>query len=137
MRQCGECTECCKGWLTASINGHAMFPGRKCHFLSKECTIYENRPDDPCGNYRCEWLNEEKYPEWMRPDLSKIIVTARSIGKSDFYLEFRECGEKMDSEILNWIYGFLTQQGIKGRIQINGGWTLIGPEGFDFGEVPT
>lgn len=134
-RDCGECTECCRGWLDDLVHGYSMFPGKPCQFVSdKGCTIYEDRPAVPCKNYQCEWLRDDglTYPAWMRPDLSKVIVTVRNWGENGehSFLEFRECGQKIDSEILNWIYMFVSSNNIPARIQVNRGWNMFGPPEF-------
>jgi len=53
-----------------------MKPGRACrHCTSQGCAIYENRPDDPCVQFRCGWLQDpEHFPDELRPDRSGVIV---------------------------------------------------------------
>lgn len=74
-RSCGECTACCQGWLKAQIYEHEMKPGQPCpHATDKGCGIYETRPE-LCRNFRCGWLiDSQHFPDWMRPDNSKVIV---------------------------------------------------------------
>jgi len=134
-RSCGGCTECCEGWLVADINGHRMFPGRPCQYKGKEgCSIYENRPVNPCVNYKCEWLMDdgEEIPEWMKPNLSKVIITRRVWGKNKdkIFLDIKECGEKIDSVVLNWVYMYGAMKNIAMRIEVNGGPNYLGPPEF-------
>jgi len=104
QRACGECTRCCEGWLRASIKGRKVYPGHGCYFLGKNCTIYEDRPLNPCQTYSCEWLKNEQFdfPEWMRPDLANVIVTER-IREGISYLEVRETGREISAMVLNWL----------------------------------
>ena len=78
LRNCGDCTACCEGWLSAeALDMHA---GRACkHRCSSGCGIYEDRPENPCRVFRCGWLNET-LPEKddFRPDqCGAILLTDR------------------------------------------------------------
>lgn len=105
QRICGDCTKCCEGWLHADIYGHQMHSGRPCFFLGKGCTIYENRPKDPCKQYTCAWLTEGHFPEWMKPSLSNVIITHRTSNDQPelSYYHVSETGSKIDSSVLNWL----------------------------------
>lgn len=130
QRQCDECTECCKGWLTASIYGKEMDSGRPCHFLAKTgCSIYKDRPADPCVNYSCMWLNDLEIPEWLKPSTAKVIMSWKRYSKGE-YLEVKECGEKMDSTVLNWIYIYSGQNNLNLAIEVAGSWYFRGPPEF-------
>lgn len=130
QRQCNECTECCKGWLTANIYGKEMMPGRPCHFLAKNsCSIYKDRPTDPCVNYTCMWLNNMEIPEWLKPSVSKVIMSWKRYSGGN-YLEVKECGEKMDSTVLNWIYIYAGQNNFNLAIEVAGSWYFRGPPEF-------
>ena len=103
-RTCGECTRCCEGWLKANIKGHKIYPGHPCHFLGKNCTIYVGRPASPCKVYNCAWLTNQQldFPEWMRPDLSNVIVTEK-LREGITYLEVKETGREISAVVLNWL----------------------------------
>lgn len=106
-RTCDGCAECCKGHLNGSAHGHQFYRGRKCFFLKDTCTIYSSRPEDPCKNYKCEWLSSDTLPMWMRPDLCDVIVTKRNLNTPEGSLEYYElveCDKKMQSEVLNWFF---------------------------------
>ena len=78
MRECGECTACCEGWLADKQLD--MYAGKACaHCRSGGCAIYETRPEQPCRTFKCAWLQEEEaFPEEMRPDkCGAIVLTAR------------------------------------------------------------
>lgn len=53
-----------------------MYPGRPCRHCTKQgCAIYDSRPEDPCRDFACGWLqNDSPLPEEMRPDKSGVIV---------------------------------------------------------------
>ena len=74
-RTCGDCTKCCEGWLEGVVHGYKMYRGCSCHFLEKSCSAYESRPENPCKSYNCAWLLEDKFPSWMKPSLSGVIIT--------------------------------------------------------------
>jgi hypothetical protein len=79
MRVCGECTACCEGWVTS--RHLAMRPGVPCeHRTDVGCAIYERRPDDPCKQFKCAWLQStpESLPDEMRPDRSGAILYFRA-----------------------------------------------------------
>lgn len=130
-RSCGDCGECCKGWLTFSIFGQNFHPGRPCHYFDKKCTIYEDeaRPKDPCDLYRCAWLSSDQMPLWMRPDKSKIIVTERTSGDVAYW-DVVECGQKIDSEALSWLILWSLDHNINLQYRIHGAAHKIGTQEF-------
>jgi len=128
-RTCDGCSECCKGWLHGSAMSHNFYPGKPCYFLQKTCSIYENRPIDPCKSYKCHWLNTDDLPMWMRPDLSNALVTLRVFNNIEFY-EILECGQKMDSSVLSWFIVWALNNGKNLKYQIDGGFTKIGNKEF-------
>ena len=73
-RICGPCTACCEGWLHAKKLD--MRPGHPCGHLAKDgCSIYPDRPEEPCVRFVCGWLQDaETYPDEMRPDRSGVIM---------------------------------------------------------------
>lgn len=125
-RSCGECTLCCEGWLIAEVHGHELGHGKKCHYLGeKACTIYEDRPVDPCQLFKCEWLVNHDIPEWMKPNLSKVILVSRHDDDCD-YLEAFEAGQKMDSSILQWLLLWVVNKKLKNlKYQVNRGWYYL------------
>ena len=125
-RSCDGCTKCCEGWLWSEAHGHKFWPGRPCHFLGeKKCSIYENRPVDPCVNFRCEWLDNENIPEWMKPNVSNVIIYKRIENDSEI-LEFTEAGSRLDSRVLSWIFMSYVDEKIGNvKYQLDGGWNYI------------
>jgi hypothetical protein len=78
-RQCDGCTKCCDGTLSADIYGHKMFPGTKCFFadINVGCTIYKDRPEEPCQTYICEWKKDSSIPESLKPSNIDTIIDYR------------------------------------------------------------
>ena len=84
MRTCGNCTACCEGWL--HDESLEMEAGKPCqHCTSRGCAIYDNRPEEPCRTFRCEWLkNEESFDDEMRPDrCGAILISDRPFKQWD------------------------------------------------------
>jgi hypothetical protein len=131
-RKCDECTACCEGWLTANIHGHEMRPGVKCHFLGKTCSIYPNRPENPCKQFKCEWLADENngIPEWIKPSQSGIIITTKSWGNNRYYWFVVECGKKIESDVLHWLILYCEKNLIPLEYQVNGNFYRRGPKEF-------
>lgn len=104
MRNCDGCTRCCEGWLEGEAHGKTFFPGKPCHFvkLGVGCADYKNRPSNPCKAFICEWILNKDIPEWMKPNLSNVIIKRDFIEGIPYY-NIVECGEKIDSSVLNWI----------------------------------
>ena len=130
MRECNGCTACCEGWLSGQAYGHYFQPGRPCHFKCEGgCAIYENRPENPCKTFTCEWLTNSELPEWMKPSISKVIVS-KKVWSGGEYLKVLEMGQKIDSDVLNWFFIHHLSTGIPMRIQVNGGMYNYGSPAF-------
>jgi len=135
QRECGSCTECCQGWLHGEAHGHKFYSGVPCHFVGeKGCSIYENRPENPCKSFKCEWLINNNIPEWMKPDKCKVIIKSEdwlhegeSQGK---YLIICEAGQQIDSKVLAWFFDIHLNTNIPMIIQIAGGARWYGNEKF-------
>lgn len=134
-RECGSCTECCRGWLTGEVNGHAFYPGQPCHFVGEHgCSIYQDRPENPCKVFECEWLRNKEIPEWMKPDKCKVLMTTREWfynGESrGSYLDVYEAGQQMDSRVLAWLFAFYLNTGVPMRVQVAGSFRRYGSAEF-------
>ena len=109
-KSCGACTACCSGALRGEAHGHHFYKGRPCFFLTeKGCGIYENRPESPCVTYKCGYLAEPFFPEWMRPDLSGALATPRvheyvedNETKHIPYMYVMEYGRPLSGKALMW-----------------------------------
>jgi len=70
------------------------------------------------------------YPEWLRPDLSGIIIQDKTTKSGISYLHITETGKKIDSEILLWCINYHLTTKKNMSIQINGGWNHFGDQDF-------
>lgn len=128
-RNCDGCTACCEGWLTGDVHGKYMYSGNPCHYKKQNgCAIYDDRPP-MCTDFRCAWLDDGEVPEWMKPNLSKVIMYWRSINDIP-YLAIVEAGKPIDSTVLNWLVQSALKKNINIRYMVNGGWNMIGSTEF-------
>jgi hypothetical protein len=104
QRQCGECTACCDGWVAGVIEGHEMKPGTPCHFRGEHnCTIYERRPQYPCRDFVCGWLQPgSPFPSDWRPDQVGVMVISMKWRGRDAYV-LRSAGRDPDEAMLAWM----------------------------------
>ena len=108
-KYCGDCSECCKGWLSANIEGKEITPKHPCeHIVDNKCSNYENRPKSPCKIFTCGWLSNpdsDLLPDWMRPDKSKFIFT-KSVGIYENLIPIFLVGDEIPKKSLNWTKKF-------------------------------
>lgn len=130
-RSCGTCTKCCEGHLTGVAHGIPFFSGKPCHFVDVDsgCSIYEDRPDDPCKSFKCLWLTEPNLPEWLKPNLSNVIFVSTKIDSHD-YIYAIESGSKMDAQTLSWAVAYMSLNKYNFAWQYDGGWSAIGTDEF-------
>ena len=78
-RSCGTCTKCCEGWLPTTVYGQEIKIGSPCRYVQDEvgCSIYQERPFNPCVKFQCAWLQDETIPDWVRPKESGVIAVVR------------------------------------------------------------
>ena len=135
MRKCGNCTKCCEGWLHGKAYKHTFYKGKPCFYLkeiscaSGGCSIYNDRPYDPCKTYVCAWVNEEFLPMWMKPNLINVICTKINKNNIEYY-EFVEAGNKIDATVLNWIVLWAINSKTNILYYIDGGLNYIGSDEF-------
>lgn len=129
-RVCGECTKCCEGYLKGEVYGHKFYDGVSCHFLGNgKCTIYTNRPENPCKNYKCYWLENLDIPEYMRPDKSNVLMTFRNNCNFE-YVQVLEVGSTMDSTTLAHIIQYFLPKNINIECRVNGNYYYFGSIDF-------
>lgn len=131
-RECGNCTKCCDGWLSANILEYKMFKGNPCFYVDKNncnCSIYAKRPLI-CSDFKCAWLQEESViPAWMKPNLINQIII-KHITHEFVYYELVEAGEKIDSSILNWFVQMAVQKKMNVKYSLYNVPYYIGDEYF-------
>lgn len=129
-RECGSCTKCCDGWLKTEIPNHRIFPSRPCHFVTKNgCSIYKDRPNDPCRVYKCQWLIDENLPHWMKPNEINAIIHYKIDGQFKYY-EVIEAGGKLMVEVLNWFILLALEKHINVQYTIMGAINRVGSVEF-------
>jgi len=130
-RSCGTCTACCDGWLKGTVRGHEMKPGVPCHFRGAGCcTIYEERPANPCRSFFCAWrLEGNPFPESFRPDRLGVIIVARQWRDRQGY-ELISAGRDPDENLLDWMREFSTATGSPFLYSIDGYYRAFGVPEF-------
>lgn len=131
-RECGTCTKCCDGWLTADIYGHKMEPGKPCPFVGEhKCTIYNNKRPQICSDFKCGWLKDDGtlFDEWMRPNNINVIFVHYKIEDVVWY-KLAEAGEKVNTLLLSYIIQIFTKNNVNLEYWINGAQFLIGTQKF-------
>jgi len=129
-RTCDGCTECCKGWLPGAANGHSFYPGKPCFYVTAtNCSIYKDRPADPCKEFKCTWIGENSLPMWMRPDLCGIVTTKHTQGDVTYY-RATECGKTIDAKVLSWFVMWALNSKINLIYEVDRGLNRIGSQEF-------
>ena len=128
-RTCDGCTKCCEGWLSGEAHGHAFFRGRPCFFLNKGCSIYDTRPQEPCRSYKCAWLDDMQFPEWMKPDLVNVIIN-RTKRDNIMYYTLVESGSLLNVKVLSWMVQWALNNNQNLMYYIDGGMNRIGSKEF-------
>jgi len=130
-RSCENCTKCCEGYLEGVAHGYKFYPGKPCQFVKNGtgCTIYAQRPKDPCVSFKCMWIMENEFPEWMKPDLSNVIVTYEVINDIP-YFNAVEAGSVMSSKVLSWLISYCVSKQVNLRYQVEGGINFLGSPEF-------
>jgi len=130
-RSCGECAKCCEGWLSGTVYGHSFSPGTPCFFLEKTCSIYQDRPQDPCRDYRCAWLSEATFPMWMKPSLANVIITRREDELHNIaYYIVDQAGGAVDPRALTWLVGWAEKTSANVEFRIEGERKRVGSPEF-------
>jgi hypothetical protein len=130
-RSCGTCTKCCEGYLSGEVRGIPFFKGKPCHFIKTNsgCSIYEDRPEDPCKGFKCLWLTDQNLPEWLKPNLSNAMFVPSVIDSHDYIFAI-EAGEKMDARVLSWAVAYMSFNKLNFAWQYDGVWSAIGSDRF-------
>ena len=129
-RSCGSCTKCCEGYLSGEVNNKLFYKGRPCFYCSENgCSIYEDRPENPCQSYSCLWLTDANIPEWLKPNLENVILSEKEI-KGIRYIELLEAGQPMSAKVLSWFFVFGLENKMNMVWETNGGHNWIGSTEF-------
>jgi len=110
-RECLPCTTCCHGWLYAEVLGNVLQHGHGCpHCIPEGCGVYDIRPNEPCRTYQCSWLVENSpLPDWMRPDLSGVIVLLNVDWQGRKVITAIPAGQTIPEKSLEWLKSYASQ----------------------------
>lgn len=117
LRKCKPCTACCEGYLDLGNDLQISKKTGSCmHCINSGCNIYVSRPTNPCRNSECLWLiDESPLPIWMRPDISRVIVTFNKFKNTD---ETVMVALQMDSTIAKKTLDWLSAYAVKHKISL-------------------
>jgi uncharacterized cysteine cluster protein YcgN (CxxCxxCC family) len=120
-RTCEGCTKCCEGWLYAEIDGQELTPGSPCQFvkINVGCSIYEERPQDPCRTFQCLWKTSESVPKEFSPKAHGVILSKQSVGDIE-YLSATYAGNHMNADMFSWFMSY----GVENQLNLQ--WTIEG-----------
>ena len=106
-KPCDKCSKCCEGWLTGNAYGFEFKPGTPCKFITRSgCGIYAARPEDPCKTFKCHWKTNPRIPDWLRPDLSQVIILPRYLEEKRYLRLFNSGSIWPDSKVFEWAEEF-------------------------------
>ena len=130
-RSCLGCTKCCEGWLSANIYGHDMYPGKACTFLGEArcCSIYDDRPEDPCKKFFCMWRLDLDVPEEFSPNKTGTIFTYQHDGGMK-YLTAAFAGKEITQEMISWLLDYHKKTGMNVEWTTNGTYNHVGSPEF-------
>ena len=140
MRECGDCSACCEGWIANRIEVAGgvteIFPGQGCRYcVGHGCSVYETRPQSPCRSFSCMWLTREsEFPEEMRPDISRaIVVDGMSLANWDV-LTAIPVGSTVPEATIDWLRLYSRQVGMPlvydEREEVSGKFTGLGTKSY-------
>ena len=86
------------------------------------------RACDACSKC-CEWLSNDNFAGWMRPDQVMTIMVSRQREGHNF-LEINEAGEKLRAEVLSWAVMYCLERNLNLVYFIDGGVNRIGSQEF-------
>ena len=92
--------------------------------------VHEDRPEQPCKNFKCVWLTDKTIPEWLKPNLSGALLATETLNGIKF-ITVKETGKQLNVSVLSWLIhaqqtGIITNM----RYELDGGWNFIGTPEF-------
>jgi hypothetical protein len=126
-KSCDGCTKCCEGYLSATIHGHEMFPGKPCFFVEQGvgCKEYETRPYAPCVTFQCEWRRNPYFDEWLAPAKTDVIF-ARQVRHGFEYIKLVEAGKPASKEIIDWGISYAEKNKLNFQWSVDGTFFSVG-----------
>ena len=110
--------------------------------VDERCSIYDERPEDPCRVFECGWKLNVTMPDWMRPDRSGAILIVGQLWVRPDGLRkvnlIAPAGRRVPPRTENLIRAFSQQTGLNflcyENVKSNGkftGLTAVKPIGDD------
>ena len=126
-KTCGTCQRCCDGTYTDTINGHVMGNGKPCYFLAKDgCSIYEDRPEKPCKEYKCLWLEYDEVPDFMKPENSGALIDTRSGSNGRPYVLIEGSESSYSAEVFFYAMEFAQKRNMPLAYKRGNGFSFMG-----------
>jgi hypothetical protein len=108
MKECGECTACCDGWLISNSYGNKFGNGIPCLFLcDKKCSIYNTRPET-CSKYQCAW-SQGLFPDWMKPTKSNVLISVEFDNNRKQFLKVIKMKTDIEQTIIDFIENWVKE----------------------------
>jgi hypothetical protein len=116
-----------------SVRGHEVCPGQPCPFSTGYgCTIYRDRPHDPCRKFICAWLAEgSPLPDSFRPDrVGFIVLPDMMVWRGLLVDVVTPAGRDPAGPPLEWLKRRAESEGRPFVYQQGGIWVGYGPAEF-------
>ena len=82
-----------------------------------------------CRAFECGWLQDPRIPEWLKPELSNVIIAYPVIDDIP-YMSVLESGESISASTLSWVILFALENSYNLLYEVNGGQNVIGSPEF-------
>jgi hypothetical protein len=108
-----------------------MFPGKPCQFVSPGvgCTIYKDRPKDPCKTFECAWRATDYVPiEFSPVNTGQIVVPYQLDGINFLSVVF--AGKEIQPDFLSWFVTFAVGRQLNVEWSIDGRLYALGSQDF-------
>lgn len=133
-RSCDGCIACCDGRLKLHVHGNEWV-GRPCQFVKKGvgCSIYKDRPKNPCVVFQCSWLKDDNYmyPEWLKPDKSNLLIMDWKKTKTGIPYVIAVSGrDGYDKESMLWLIEHCNKRNLNLELILQGSKHYIGSKEF-------
>ena len=94
--------------MSAEVLGNRLRAGHGCpHASEKGCGVYKRRPEVPCRTFICSWLVKGSLlPDWMRPDLSGVIVLLSMPWEDEKVISAIPVGKIIPAKALDWLKSY-------------------------------
>ena len=88
--------------------------------------MYDERPEDPCKTFRCQYLVDESVPEEMKPSRSNVILTIEEVLPNVEYVIAHEAGGVLEGDSLKWVRSLYDNYAVNACWKEDGVWYYRG-----------